>query len=85
MNRYQRQMLLPQIGESGQAKLAAARVLLMGCGALGSHIAEQLVRSGVGFLRLVDRDIVEMTNLQRQVLFDEKHASTAWPKAAAGS
>lgn len=85
MNRYQRQMLLPQIGESGQAKLAAARVLLMGCGALGSHIAEQLVRSGVGFLRLVDRDIVEMTNLQRQVLFDEKHASTAWPKAAAAA
>lgn len=85
VNRYQRQTLLPQIGESGQAKLAAARVLLIGCGALGTHIAELLVRAGVGFLRLVDRDIVELTNLQRQVLFDEKHAQTGWPKAAAAA
>ena len=85
MNRYHRQMLLPQIGPVGQAKLAAARVLLVGCGALGSHIAEQLVRAGVGFLRLVDRDIVELTNLQRQVLFDEKHAIAGWPKAAAAA
>jgi adenylyltransferase/sulfurtransferase len=85
VNRYQRQTLLPQIGEAGQAKLAAARVLLVGCGALGTNIAEQLVRAGVGFLRLVDRDIVELTNLQRQVLFDENHAQTAWPKAAAAA
>ena len=85
VNRYQRQMLLPQIGEAGQKKLAAARVLLVGCGALGGNIAEQLVRAGVGFLRLVDRDIVELTNLQRQVLFDENHVKTAWPKAAAAA
>ena len=85
MSRYQRQILLPQIGEAGQEKLAAARVLLVGCGALGGNIAEQLVRAGVGFLRLVDRDIVELTNLQRQVLFDENQVRTAWPKAAAAA
>jgi len=85
VSRYQRQILLPQIGEAGQEKLAAARVLLVGCGALGGNIAEQLVRAGVGFLRLVDRDIVELTNLQRQVLFDENQVRTAWPKAAAAA
>jgi molybdopterin-synthase adenylyltransferase len=85
LNRYHRQMLLPEIGEAGQARLAAARVLLVGCGALGCTIAEQLVRAGVGFLRLVDRDIVELTNLQRQTLYDEQHVRTAWPKAAAAA
>lgn len=82
-DRYQRQTLLPQIGAEGQAKLAKSRVLLVGCGALGTHSAEQLARAGVGFLRIVDRDIVEWTNLQRQVLFDEEDARRAWPKAAA--
>src|SRR6185369_3735195 len=79
--RYHRQTLLPQIGEAGQARLANARVLLVGCGALGTVIAEQLVRGGVGFLRICDRDIVELTNLQRQTLFDESDAAAGLPKA----
>ena len=82
-SRYHRQELLPQVGSAGQAKLAASRVLLIGCGALGSVIAEQLARAGVGFLRIVDRDVVEWTNLQRQVLFDESDASEGAPKAVA--
>ena len=85
MSRYQRQTILPQVGERGQALLGAGRVLIAGCGALGTHIAEQLVRAGVGYLRIVDRDIVEPTNLQRQTLFDESHAKTAWPKALAAA
>src|ERR1700684_2483819 len=83
VNRYHRQILLPQIGEAGQKLLSKARVLLVGCGALGTHVAEQLVRGGVGFLRIADRDIVEITNLQRQVLFDENDAQRQWPKALA--
>ncbi len=83
--RYHRQMLLPQIGEAGQRKLGAARVLLVGCGALGTVIAEQLVRAGVGFLRIADRDIVELTNLQRQVLFDEQDVREGLPKAVAAA
>lgn len=83
ISRYHRQALLPFIGQAGQAKLAAARVLLVGCGALGTVIAEQLVRAGVGFVRIVDRDIVERTNLQRQVLFDERDVAESLPKAVA--
>jgi adenylyltransferase/sulfurtransferase len=71
MNRYQRQILLPQLGEARQQLLMRSSVLLVGCGALGTVIAEQLARAGVGFLRICDRDIVELTNLQRQTLFDE--------------
>jgi adenylyltransferase/sulfurtransferase len=82
-HRYHRQELLPQIGKEGQARLAAARVALVGCGALGSVIAEQLVRAGVGFVRVIDRDVVEWTNLQRQVLFDEVDAREGLPKAVA--
>src|SRR3954468_1588791 len=85
MDRYHRQTLLPQIGAAGAARLAVSRVLLIGCGALGSAIAEQLARAGVGFLRIVDRDIVELTNLQRQVLFDESDAASALPKAIAAA
>jgi adenylyltransferase/sulfurtransferase len=76
-------MLLPQIGEAGQRRLAASRVLLVGCGALGTVIADQLVRGGVGHLTIVDRDIVELTNLQRQTLFDEADAAAETPKAVA--
>lgn len=85
MDRYHRQSLLPFIGVDGQSRLAAARVLLVGCGALGGVVAEQLVRGGVGFLRLADRDLVEWTNLQRQVLFDEADARDGTPKAAAAA
>lgn len=85
MDRYHRQTLLPQIGEAGQRRLGASRVLLVGCGALGTVIADQLVRAGVGFLRLCDRDVVELTNLQRQVLFDEADAAAGLPKAVAAA
>jgi adenylyltransferase/sulfurtransferase len=78
-------MLLPQIGTEGQRRLAAARVLLVGCGALGTAVADQVVRAGVGHLTLVDRDIVELTNLQRQTLFDEKDAAEETPKAVAAA
>ena len=81
LHRYARQVLLPQIGDAGQAKLARARVMLVGCGALGGVIAEQLARAGVGYLRVVDRDVVELSNLQRQVLFDESDAREGAPKA----
>ena len=84
-NRYHRQMLLRQIGPAGQEQLAASHVLLVGCGALGSVLADQLVRAGVGYLRLADRDIVELTNLQRQVLYNERDAEEGTPKAAAAA
>ena len=83
MGRYDRQQILPQIGPEGQAKLGRARLLLVGCGALGSVVAEMLVRTGVGSLKVVDRDLVELSNLQRQVLFDEADATRELPKAVA--
>ena len=83
--RYHRQSLLPQIGDAGQERLARARVLLVGCGALGTVIAEQMARAGVGYLRICDRDLVETTNLQRQVLFDEADAAAGRPKAIAAA
>jgi molybdopterin/thiamine biosynthesis adenylyltransferase len=85
MDRYHRQKLLPFIGEAGQEKLQSARVLLIGCGALGSVVAEQLARAGVGHLVIVDRDVVERTNLQRQVLFAEADARGGVPKAVAAA
>lgn len=81
--RYHRQMLLPGIGREGQERLATARVLIVGCGALGTVLADTLARAGVGFLRIVDRDIVELTNLQRQVLFNEDDVAQGMPKAEA--
>jgi molybdopterin-synthase adenylyltransferase len=85
LQRYHRQMLLSQIGQAGQQRLAASRVLLIGCGALGTTIADQLVRAGIGHLTIVDRDIVELTNLQRQTLFDEADAANQTPKAIAAA
>ncbi len=84
-NRYHRQELLEQIGPAGQRRIGASRVLLVGCGALGSTIAELLVRGGAGFIRIADRDIVELTNLQRQVLFDEEDVRRELPKAVAAA
>jgi len=81
--RFQRQMQLPRFGAEGQARLARARVLVAGCGALGTVVAEQLARAGVGTLVVVDRDIVEWSNLQRQTLFTEADARRGVPKAEA--
>ncbi len=81
--RYHRQMLLPDWGEKGQSLLSASRILLVGCGALGCSIADLLVRAGVGHLTIVDRDIVELTNLQRQTLYDEQDVAEGLPKAEA--
>lgn len=81
--RYSRQILFREIGREGQEKLVNSRVLLVGCGALGASHAEMLARAGVGKLRIVDRDFVEFTNLQRQTLFRESDAVERLPKAVA--
>jgi adenylyltransferase/sulfurtransferase len=81
--RYSRQVLYPGIGVEGQEKLAAAHVAIVGCGATGAAAASLLARAGIGTLTLIDRDFVEESNLQRQVLFDEEDARLALPKAEA--
>jgi len=81
--RYSRQILFNEIGKAGQERLLASRVLVVGCGALGASHAEMLSRAGVGHLRIVDRDFVEFTNLQRQTLFKEADAAERLPKAIA--
>lgn len=83
--RYARQIRYAPFGEEGQRKLAAARALVCGCGALGSVIANTLVRSGLGYVRLVDRDFLELNNLQRQVLYDEADVAAGLPKAIAAT
>jgi molybdopterin-synthase adenylyltransferase len=85
VSRYHRQMLFPAIGEKGQARLAEARVVVVGCGALGTAVAEVLARAGVGYLRLVDRDVVEWSNLQRQSLYTEADCREHLPKAIAAA
>ena len=81
--RYSRQLLFPGLGEAGQERLLASRVAIVGCGALGTFQAAALARAGVGCLRIVDRDYVEASNLQRQWLFTEADAAESMPKAAA--
>ena len=83
LSRYHRQALLPGFGEQGQRRLHRSTAFILGCGALGSMAAELLARAGVGHLVIVDRDFVEITNLQRQVLFDEQDVEDAIPKAQA--
>jgi molybdopterin-synthase adenylyltransferase len=83
--RYSRQMLLPQFGADGQRRLRDASVTLVGCGALGSTLANTLVRAGVGTLRIIDRDFVTLDNLQRQLLFDEQDCAQGIPKAQAAA
>jgi len=85
LERYSRQMRFPGMGKAGQEKLLASRVTLCGCGALGTVLANTLVRAGVGFIRIVDRDFVEVSNLQRQVLFDESDVASNLPKAEAAA
>ena len=85
LDRYRRQVRFAPLGEAGQRKLGKGRVLVCGCGALGCVVADALVRSGVGFLRLVDRDFVDLDNLHRQVLFEESDAQAQLPKAVAAA
>jgi adenylyltransferase/sulfurtransferase len=84
-NRYDRQVRFAPLGKAGQQRLAAGRALVCGCGALGSVIASTLVRAGVGFVRIVDRDFVELNNLQRQFLYEESDIAAALPKAIAAA
>jgi molybdopterin-synthase adenylyltransferase len=85
LDRYSRQILFRAIGEDGQKKIVTARVGIVGCGATGSALASLLARAGIGTLRIIDRDYVEPSNLQRQSLFDEADASDSLPKAIAAA
>jgi len=85
LDRYSRQMRFYGIGEAGQRKLLDSHVTLCGCGALGTVLANHLVRAGVGHVRLIDRDFIELSNLQRQVLFDEHDIAENLPKAEAAA
>lgn len=82
-DRYSRQVLFQAIGAAGQEKISASSIAIIGCGALGSAIAETLTRAGVGEIHLVDRDYVELSNLQRQQLFTEEDAELMTPKVVA--
>src|SRR3954451_3990129 len=82
---YSRQVRFPGIGQDGQRKLLESKVTLVGCGALGTVLANALVRAGVGHLRLIDRDFIEPSNLQRQVLFDEQDIAQNLPKGEAAA
>ncbi len=81
--RYSRQILFRGIGADGQRRLAESQIAIVGCGATGSAIASLLARAGVGQIRIIDRDFVEPSNLQRQMLFDEADAKESLPKAVA--
>src|SRR6204780_2855184 len=83
--RYSRQVLFAGIGERGQQYLLDARVAVAGCGALGSFQAGALARAGIGYLRIIDRDYVELSNLQRQWLFDQCDVEQGLPKAVAAA
>ena len=83
--RYSRQILFRGIGDAGQSKLAEARLAIVGCGATGSALASMLTRAGIGTLRIIDRDYVEPSNLQRQSLFTEADAAESMPKAVAAA
>jgi len=85
LERYSRQIRFPGMREDGQRRLLQSRVTLCGCGALGTVLANALVRAGVGHLRLIDRDFIETSNLQRQVLFDEQDVAENLPKAEAAA
>lgn len=84
-DRYSRQTLFAPIGSDGQARLIAARVAIIGMGALGTVLANHMVRAGIGYVRLIDRDFVERSNLQRQMLYDEADAVALKPKALAAA
>jgi adenylyltransferase/sulfurtransferase len=83
--RYARQTLFHGVGRAGQERIGRARILIVGCGATGSVLANNLARAGVGYLRIVDRDYVEGNNLQRQVLYEEEDVLAGMPKAEAAA
>lgn len=83
MERYEKQMLYGEIGIEGQKKLLAKKAVIIGCGALGTVIANNLVRSGIGYIKIVDRDYIEISNLNRQILYDEEDIKENLPKAIA--
>src|SRR3954453_21663850 len=85
ISRYDRQARYAPLGDEGQRRLGQSRALVCGCGALGSVVAETLVRAGVGVVRIVDRDFLELNNLQRQVLYDEQDVADGLPKAIAAA
>src|SRR6185436_19976428 len=85
LERYSRQILFTGIGREGQTKLAQSRAVIIGCGALGAMHAETLARAGVGQLRVVDRDFIEESNLQRQIMFEEQDVADRLPKAIAAA
>lgn len=84
-NRFSRQILFEGLREEGQRRLGGGTALLVGCGALGTHLADLLVRAGIGTLRIVDRDFIEESNLHRQTLFDEEQINRGLPKAIAAA
>jgi adenylyltransferase/sulfurtransferase len=83
LKRYERQTLFREIGEAGQRKLLQSKAVIVGCGGLGTVIANNLARAGVGQLLIVDRDFIELNNLQRQILFDEEDIARELPKSVA--
>ncbi len=85
LERYSRQILFPGIGKDGQQRLAQSQVAIIGCGALGAMQAEMLSRAGTGRLRLIDRDLIEESNLQRQIMYDERDVADRLPKAVAAA
>ena len=85
LSRYQRQTIFPPVGVDGQEHLINATAVIVGCGATGSALANLLVRAGFGRVRIIDRDFVELNNLQRQILFDEDDIAANLPKAEAAA
>src|SRR5438128_11992688 len=85
IDRYARQTLFGPIGKEGQERLQASTVTIIGCGALGTTLANNLCRAGVGHLVIADRDYIELNNLQRQILFDEQDIARRLPKAIAAA
>jgi molybdopterin/thiamine biosynthesis adenylyltransferase len=85
LDRYARQISYPSFGVESQQRLLTSRIFICGCGALGTTLANHLVRAGVGFVRIVDRDLVDEVNLHRQILFEESDAAQSLPKAVAAA
>src|SRR5437660_12638619 len=85
LERYSRQTLFGPIGQEGQKRLQDATVMVVGCGALGTVLANNLCRAGIGHLVIADRDYIELNNLQRQILFDEEDIARRLPKAVAAA